>query len=249
YLYATAFAQVAKTLTAEQKATLLKLRNLDAKYACTGAYLYSRAIPMPEVPNTDFLFAKTPEGKSASTTRAAAPALARTGMELRSPALTDGGQLPVEFTGDGAAATLPLEWSGAPEGTKSYAVVMHHIDPEGKTKWYWVLYDIPATTRHLPRNVSGVGKLGNNSVNGRTGYAPPHSKGPGAKNYVYTVYALSAPVQLDVPPAQVSRDVLLSAMKDRVLAAAELKVVYTRLQGEDGQSGGRTGDALSSLPR
>ena len=47
YFYATAFAQVAKTLTAEQKATLLKLRNLDAKFNCTGAYLYSRAIPMP----------------------------------------------------------------------------------------------------------------------------------------------------------------------------------------------------------
>lgn len=53
YFYATAFAQVAKTLTAEQKSTLLKLRNLDTKFACTGAYLYSRAIPMPEVPNTD----------------------------------------------------------------------------------------------------------------------------------------------------------------------------------------------------
>lgn len=44
---------MAKTLTAEQKSTLLKLRNLDTKFACTGAYLYSRAIPMPEVPNTD----------------------------------------------------------------------------------------------------------------------------------------------------------------------------------------------------
>ncbi|MCX6868373.1 MAG: hypothetical protein NTV46_19645 [Verrucomicrobia bacterium] len=57
YFYATAFAQVAKTLTAEQKKTLLKLRNLDAKFTCSGAYLYSRAIDMPEVPNTDFLFA------------------------------------------------------------------------------------------------------------------------------------------------------------------------------------------------
>jgi hypothetical protein len=59
YYYATAFAQVAKTLTADQKKTLLKLRNLDAKFTCKGAYLYSRAIDMPEVPNTDFLFAAT----------------------------------------------------------------------------------------------------------------------------------------------------------------------------------------------
>ena len=206
---------MAKTLTAEQKATLLKLRNLDAKFTCKGAYLYSRAIPMPEVPNTDFLFAATGAAKSASATGAAAPAAAKSGFVLRSPAVADGGQLPVEFTGDGASATLPLEWSGAPEGTKSFAVVMHHIDPEGKAKWYWVLYDLPASTRSLPKNVSGVGTLGNNSVNGRTAYAPPHSKGPGAKTYIYTLYALSAPVKLDVPPAQVSREVLLAAMKDK----------------------------------
>ncbi len=231
YFYATAFAQAAKTLTAEQKATLLKLRNLDAKFNCTGAYLYSRAIPMPEVPNTDFLFGSASAAKSASTASTAsvaAPAAAPTGFVLRSPAVADGGQLPVEFTGDGVSATLPLEWSGAPEGTKSFAVVMHHIDPEGKAKWYWVLYDLPASTRSLPKNVIGVGTLGNNSVNGRTAYAPPHSKGPGAKTYVYTVYALSAPVKLDVPPAQVSREVLLAAMKDKTLATAELKVVYTR---------------------
>ena len=53
---------------------------------------------------------------------------------LRSPAVVDGGTLPVEFTGDGAGATLPLEWSGAPTGTINYALVMHHLDPKGKTK-------------------------------------------------------------------------------------------------------------------
>ena len=230
YCYATAFAQIAKTLTAEQKATLLKLRNLDAKFTCKGAYLYSRAIPMPEVPNTDFLFAANSTAKSASASSVAAPA-ASSGFGLRSPAVTDGGALPAEFTGDGAGATLPLEWSGAPAGTKSFAVVMHHIDPEGKTKWYWVLYNLPASAQGLPRNVSGVGTLGNNSVNGRTAYAPPHSKGPGAKTYTYTLYGLSAPVKLDVPPAQVSREVLLAAMKDTILATAELKVVYTRPDG------------------
>ena len=59
YFYAMAFSQVAKTLTPDQKKTLLRLRNLDARFTCKGAYLYSRAIAMPEVPNTDFLFAAT----------------------------------------------------------------------------------------------------------------------------------------------------------------------------------------------
>ena len=57
YYYATAFSQVGKTLTTEQKASLMKLRNLD-KYVCsdTSAYLYSEKITMPTVANTDFLF-------------------------------------------------------------------------------------------------------------------------------------------------------------------------------------------------
>jgi len=153
-------------------------------------------------------------------------------FHLSSPAVKDGGDLPKEFTGDGEAATLPLEWTGAPAGVKGYAVIMHHIDPKGVTKWYWTLYNIRADVNSLPRNVSGVGTLGNNSVNGQAGYAPPHSKGPGPKTYVYTVYALSEDIQLSLPPEKVDREALLAAMKGKILASAELHVVYTR--GGDG---------------
>ena len=147
---------------------------------------------------------------------------------LSSPEVTDGGILPVDFTGDGSGATLPLEWRGSPEGTASFAVVMHHVDPEGKTKWYWVIYNIPADVRSLPKNASGIGTVGNNSITGGTGYAPPHSKGPGAKTYIFTVYALSKPPHISVEPARGSREVLLDAIKESILASAELKVVYTR---------------------
>ena len=149
---------------------------------------------------------------------------------LTSPAVQDGGTLPVEFTGDGASATLPLEWAGTPAETKCYAIIMHHEAPD-QTKWYWILYDIPATVHNLPKNVKDVGTLGNNSVNRRREYAPPHSKGPGAKTYTYTVYALAASPQITVPPAEVNRDVLLAAMKDKILATAELSVTYTRPEG------------------
>ncbi|MCX6868375.1 MAG: SUMF1/EgtB/PvdO family nonheme iron enzyme, partial [Verrucomicrobia bacterium] len=66
----------------------------------------------------------------------------KSGFVLRSPAVADGGTLPREFTGDGASATLPLEWSGAPSGSKSYALIMHHQAPD-QIKWYWVLSQIP----------------------------------------------------------------------------------------------------------
>jgi len=156
---------------------------------------------------------------------------------LSSPAVADGGNLPVEFTGDGASVTLPLVWSNAPAGTISYAMIMHHIAPD-RTKWYWILYNIPSKVQSLPKNIKNIGTWGNNSVNGRIGYAPPHSKGPGAKTYVYTVYALSSPVKITVNPELVTRDVLLTAMKGRILGQAELRVVYTR-----------SGDTVTPQPR
>jgi phosphatidylethanolamine-binding protein (PEBP) family uncharacterized protein len=227
YHYAKAFAEVARTLTADQKKALLKLRNLDARYTCKGAYLYSAPIDMPQIPNTDFLFAASAASRPAVTAGRTVSGPARSLFVLRSPEVADGGQLPREYTGDGAAATLPLEWSGAPVETKSFAIIMHHVAPD-QVKWYWVLYDIPASAHGLPKNVQGVGTLGNNSINDQIGYAPPHSKGPGPKTYIYTVYALSSPVKLNVKPAEVSRDVLLAAMKGKILDTAELHVVYTR---------------------
>jgi phosphatidylethanolamine-binding protein (PEBP) family uncharacterized protein len=150
------------------------------------------------------------------------------GFTLTSPAVKADGVLPVEFTGDGAGISPPLSWKGAPAGTKAYALIMHHIDPHGIVKWYWTLYNIPAETMSLPKGVTGVGQPGNNSINKRAEYAPPHSKGPGVKTYVCTLYALSETVAPDVGPEKITRDVLLGAMKGKVIGSAELKFTYTR---------------------
>lgn len=149
-------------------------------------------------------------------------------FSLSSSDVTEGGALPVEYTCDGASATLPLAWSGAPTGTQTFAVVMHHVPGPGDTHWYWVMYNIPVNVTSLEKNVTGIGILGNNSVNRTTVYAPPCSKGPGEKIYTYTVYALSAEPQFSVSASDVSRDVLLDAIKNITLASASLNVTYTR---------------------
>ncbi len=174
-----------------------------------------------------------PESAGPAATRPSAPALSSSSpFVLRSPAVTADGTLPKDYTGDGSGATLPLEWSGVPAGTRSLALIMHHVAPDA-TKWYWVLYNIPPDVTNLPQNVQGIGTLGTNSVNPVLGYAPPHSKGPGEKKYTLTLYALSAPPRISVPPSQVSRQVLLSAMDGLVLGTAELHVTYTREFGKD----------------
>jgi|GEM_PF-751993 len=150
------------------------------------------------------------------------------GFTLSSPAVAEGDALPAEYTCDGPQATLALNWSGAPAGTQSYAVIMHHVAGPEDIHWYWVLYDIPAGVTSLARNSTGVGTLGTNSVNDQIAYAGPCSQGPGEKAYTYTVYALLAEPQLSVPASQVTRAVLLDAIQDSTLASAELHVVYTR---------------------
>ena len=166
---------------------------------------------------------------------------------LRSPVVEPGGELPVEFTGDGASATLPLEWSGAPSETRSFALIMHHEAPD-QIKWYWTLYNIPADLHALPMNVKGIGKQGNNSVTHRAEYAPPQSKGPGAKKYIYTLYALSAPLEVGLSPDRVDRDALLSSMSGLILASSELRVTYTR-QSAGTEAGNMAQEQSRERPR
>lgn len=147
---------------------------------------------------------------------------------LTSPAIDTDGRLPADYTCDGASATLPLTWSGAPAETQSFAIIMHHIASPTDIHWYWVLYNLPPELSALERNATGLGTLGNNSVDHRQAYAPPCSKGPGDKVYIYTVYALSAYPQLTVSDGQVTRQVLLDAIEPIVLASAELRVIYAR---------------------
>ena len=158
------------------------------------------------------------------------------GFTLTSTDVSDGGRLPVEYTCDGDGSTLPLAWSGAPAETQSYAVIMHHVAAPEEIHWYWVLYNIPADVTSLPKNVTGIGILGNNINNGLVEYSPPCSQGPGDKEYIYTVYALSAQPQINVPAEEVDRDTLLAAIQNITLASAELHTIYARLGMEDPQA-------------
>jgi phosphatidylethanolamine-binding protein (PEBP) family uncharacterized protein len=149
---------------------------------------------------------------------------------LASSAVANGGPLSPEYNGDGEGSTLPLEWKGAPAGTKSYALVMDHVAPDGM-KCYWTIWDIPSNVTNLPKNAKGVGKLGATWKKDQT-YVAPHSQGPGKKTYTLTVYALSSVPHFDQPQGEVTRDVLLTAIKDLIVDSAELKVTYTAPTGD-----------------
>ena len=72
WIYATAFAKVGRTLTAEQRAACVKLRNLDG-YHSAPAYLYSNPLQkLPTLPSSDFLFSAPVQSSSAAVSATAA---------------------------------------------------------------------------------------------------------------------------------------------------------------------------------
>lgn len=172
-----------------------------------------------------------PPPGSVDLVAAAKPADKNPTFKLTSPAVKDGEKLPVEFTGDGDSASPPLAWTGLPRGTQSLVLIMHHLDPEGKTKIYWLMYDIDPKTTSVAKNATDFGKMGMSTVHNRVEYAPPHSQGPGEKKYVLTLFALSAKPDLSKAESPVTVEPVLAAMKGKILGAADLNVIYVRPAG------------------
>ncbi|GGD72031.1 hypothetical protein GCM10011514_40240 [Emticicia aquatilis] len=138
------------------------------------------------------------------------------------------GVLDKKYTCDGQSFAPPLAWKNIPTGTKSFAVLMHHIPPTGDKHVYYVVYKLPSTVTSLPENNTSIGSFGVNTVNGKNSYTPPCSQGPGAKIYIITAYALSAEPVIPASTTKVTMDVVLDAIKSTTLAKSELSVSYTR---------------------
>lgn len=149
-------------------------------------------------------------------------------FSLSSSAMTNGGAIPTLFTCDGQSVSPPLEWSQGPAGTKSYAILMDHQPGLGDWKWYWQVWNIDASIMSISEGATDVGVLGGNEMSRTPGYGAPCSKGPGAKEYNFHVYALSSTPIFSVSPGLVTREMLLVAIQPMKLAEAIMSVTNTR---------------------
>ena len=145
-------------------------------------------------------------------------------MQLTSSSISAAGRLSVDCTCDGKSQSPAVAWDHVPEGTKSIVVSLWHTAPD-QEKSYWLLYNIPASTKGLPQNVRGVGTAGLNDRRERT-YDPMCSRGPGVKTYHITVYALSSELKLN--PADTNREKIVAAVRDITLAETTLDFQYER---------------------
>lgn len=144
-------------------------------------------------------------------------------LKLRSPAFDGHGPIPPRHSSDGEDVAPPLEWSGAPEGTRAFAVVVHDPDAplvDGFT--HWVAYGIPGDATGLSEGgaeaVAGSNSFGNRGYNGP---APP--PGHGTHHYYFWVYALDDDPELE---PGLDRRALLERIEGHVIEQARLVGTY-----------------------
>lgn len=131
---------------------------------------------------------------------------------LTSPDVADGDALPQwarsGIAGAGGEDRSPaLQWSGAPEGTRSFALTVYDPDaPTGSGFWHWAVYNIPGDVTELPQNAgdpdagllpAAAATVPNELRLARfLGAAPP--PGHGQHRYFFVLSALSTDT-LEIP--------------------------------------------------
>jgi Raf kinase inhibitor-like YbhB/YbcL family protein len=164
-------------------------------------------------------------------------------ITLRSPAFSDGGMIPKEYTCDGSDRSPPLEWTGVPQSARELALICDDPDAPMGTWSHWVIISLPAAAKGLKEGVppemqpvqSQVEMAGDASLKsmvaqgkndfGKFGYGGPCPPS-GTHRYSFRLYALDSPVSWSNSPP--NRAELLKAIQGHILAEGRLVGKFAR---------------------
>jgi Raf kinase inhibitor-like YbhB/YbcL family protein len=128
----------------------------------------------------------------------------------------------------GANASPALQWTGAPAGTKSFAVILDDYEARYADGFiHWAVYNLPATTTSLAENagapegdLAGGGRHAWNDFLRRRYDGPCPPEGP-PHQYRFTVFALDLPAIDDAGTPMTWRK-LRAVIKGHILGQASL---------------------------
>jgi Raf kinase inhibitor-like YbhB/YbcL family protein len=159
-------------------------------------------------------------------------------MTLVSSAWPDGGQIPAKYTQADIEISPALSWSNVPDGTVSFALIVHDLDAAASSGTddilHWMLWNIPATATSLSEGVPRGAQLtdGTRQISA-TG---PNYRGPGAPasgpahHYIFELFALDT--MLDVPAVGASppntRAAVIAAMAGHIRGKAAYVGLFKR---------------------
>ncbi len=140
---------------------------------------------------------------------------------VTSPAFTDGGKIPVKYTGDGENFSPPLKVENLPEGAQTLVVIVDDRSVPLMTWNHWVIWNIPANSTVTVDENTALGIQGKNSWrnNAYGGPDPPF----GSHTYTFKAYALDITLSLN---SDANKGAVLNAMNNHVLAKGQLSGIY-----------------------
>ena len=154
-------------------------------------------------------------------------------LSITSPAFSNEGSIPTQYTCEGQDVSPPLEFNGAPAAAKSLALIVDDPDAPDpaapKRVWvHWIVYNLPPTTKELPEAVS-VNALPGGTRMGVNDWGKPSYAGPcppiGRHRYFFKLYALDTVLSdVDRP----SKAALEKAMQGHVIGTATLLGTYQK---------------------
>ena len=160
-------------------------------------------------------------------------------MTLTSSAFADGAMLSVKYSQAGDEVSPPLAWTGAPDSTQSFVLIVHDLDaavgPAGTDDLlHWMVWNIPGSATSLAEGVAPGAQRSDGSR--QISVSGPYYRGPAAAasgpvhHYVFELYALDT--MLDVPAVGTSpaatRAAVIAAMAGRVRGKGVLVATYKR---------------------
>ncbi len=153
----------------------------------------------------------------------------QSGMEIRTSAFTPGDAIPLKYTCSGENISPEVSWTGAPPGTKSFALIVDDPDAPGGTFVHWAVYNLPPRTTHLDQAVTkgtlipGGGAQGRNDFGG-DGYGGPCPPPGAPHHYRFRLFALDS----QISPQSSKGPGVEQAMKGHILASGELTGTFER---------------------
>ncbi len=148
-------------------------------------------------------------------------------LMLASSAFDNGAEIPARYTCSGKDISVPLNWEGVPEDTRSLVLIVDDPDaPDPKAPkmvWvHWVIYNIPPDTSTLAEHITAA-NLPRGAIQGINDWHRRDYGGPcppiGRHRYFHKLYALDAVLEELKEPTKAAVE---AAMQGHIIAEAEL---------------------------
>ncbi len=151
-------------------------------------------------------------------------------LTLTSSVFDEGQMIPKKYTCQGPDVSPEISWTGAPDGTGSFAIIMDDPDAPVGTWVHWVIFNIPSSATSLQEGVPTDKELKSGARQGKNdfrkiGYGGPCPPPGGPHRYFFKLYALDSKVDLG---AGASKADLEKAMEGHILGQATLMGKFSR---------------------